>query len=256
MIIDTHAHLNDERLVLDAEKIVKELKSNNIECCIIAGADIESSKLAVEQAEKYSQYAIIGTHPEDILNLTNRQLEVYRKLSKNPRVVGIGEIGLDYHYEDGAKREDQIDAFERQIALADEVSLPIALHIRDAYGDALDILKNNAHRLNNGVLLHCYSGSKEMVYEFSKFDCYFALGGSITFKNAKKEEVIKAIPLNRLLVETDCPYMAPTPHRGERNEPKYINLVIDKIAEVLKMDRDEIIKITNENTKRLFSKIK
>ena len=256
MIIDSHAHLNDERLYPKAEEIIAGFKDNNIESCIIAGFSYKSSVLGVELAEKYNQYAIIGTHPEEVTEVTKVTLDKYRELATASRVVGIGEIGLDYYYEDNPPKDQQIQAFEAQIELADEVNLPIALHVRDAYGDCLDVLQNMHSKLNNGVLLHCYSSSVEMIERFLKFDCYFALGGAITFKNAKKDDVIKAIPKDRLLVETDCPYLTPHPHRGETNEPKFINLTIDKIADVLATAREEIIDITNRNTKRLFTKIK
>ena len=256
MIIDSHAHLNDERLYPKAEEIIAGFKDNNIESCIIAGFSYKSSVLGVELAEKYNQYAIIGTHPEEVTEVTKVTLDKYKELAKNNKVVGIGEIGLDYYYEDNPPKDQQIQAFEAQIELADEVNLPIALHVRDAYGDCLDVLQNMHSKLNNGVLLHCYSSSVEMIERFLKFDCYFALGGAITFKNAKKDDVIKAIPKDRLLVETDCPYLTPHPYRGETNEPKFINLTIDKIASVLEMDREEVIDITNKNTKRLFKRIK
>ena len=255
MIIDSHAHLNDERLYPKAEEIIAGFKDNNIESCIIAGFSYKSSVLGVELAEKYNQYAIIGTHPEEVTEVTKVTLDKYKELAKNNKVVGIGEIGLDYYYEDNPPKDQQIQAFEAQIELADEVNLPIALHVRDAYGDCLDVLQNMHSKLNNGVLLHCYSSSVEMIERFLKFDCYFALGGAITFKNAKKDDVIKAIPKDRLLVETDCPYLTPHPHRGETNEPKFINLTIDKISDVLAVAREEIIDITNRNTKRLFTKI-
>lgn len=256
MLIDSHAHLNDERLSLRAKEIVDNFKNDNIECCIIVGASLESSILALKQAHEYNQYALIGTHPEDIREINDETIEKYRQMAQDEKVVGIGEIGLDYHYEDGEPRDKQIEAFTRQVVLADELKLPISLHIRDAYGDALDILNKYEKYLNSGVLLHCYSGSCEMVREFSKFDCYFALGGSITFKNAKKEDVIKAIDKDRLLLETDCPYMAPTPFRGQTNEPKYIKLVAEKIAQVLNEDIEDVIDRTNKNTKRLFKRMK
>ena len=171
----------------------------------------------------------------------------------NKKALAIGEIGLDYFY-DKSEREVQRDVFARQIDLADKVGLPIVLHIRDAYADAIDILSSRRDKLNRGVLLHCYSGSAEMIKQFNKFDCYYALGGAITFKNAKKDDVITSIPSDRLLVETDSPYMTPVPFRGQPNEPKYVNLVVDKIASVKGVDREIIEKLTYENTKRLFFK--
>ena len=256
MIIDSHAHLNDEALLLKVNEIIGGFKANNIERCIIAGFDYNSSNLGVNLANGYKQYALIGTHPENAPEVDNGLLNRYLELSKNPSVVGIGEIGLDYHYDNNPDKDIQIRAFKAQIEMANKANLPIALHVRDAYKDTLDILKDMKAYLNNGILLHCYSGSKEMIHEFNAFNAYYALGGAITFKNAKKEDVIKTIPIDRLLVETDCPYLAPHPHRGEVNEPKYINLTIDKIAEVLGKDREEIIDITNKNTKTLFSRMK
>lgn len=256
MIIDSHAHLNDERLKDLAKNIVNDFEKEGLECCLIAGFDYPSSLLAVEQANKLKQYAIVGVHPHDSESLTESVVNKLRELAKDERVVAIGEIGLDYHYDDGAPKEEQIRAFKRQIILADELSLPVVLHVRDSYQDTLNVLKEYKQYLNNGILLHCYSSSSEMLHEFNKFDCYYALGGAITFKNAKKEAVIKAIPKDRLLVETDCPYLAPTPFRGQTNEPKYINYVVDKIAEVLGAERQEIIDLTNKNTKRLFRNMK
>ena len=256
MIIDSHAHLNDPTLMSNAKEIVDGFKENGIEKCIIAGFNYESSVLAVEQANKFKQYCLIGTHPADVKELDNTLIEKYRVLAQNSRVVGIGEIGLDYHYMDGEPKEVQMAAFIKQIILADELKLPISLHIRDAYGDALQIMRDYKQYLNSGILLHCYASSAEMVKEFSKFNCFFALGGAITFKNAKKEEVIKAIPLDKLVVETDCPYLAPTPYRGQVNEPKYINLVIDKIAQTLEISRESVIDLTRANTKNLFRRIK
>ncbi|MDE7208275.1 MAG: TatD family hydrolase, partial [Clostridia bacterium] len=179
--------------------------------------------------------------------------EFYAQNASHKKVLAIGEIGLDYYY-DKSERDVQRDVFARQIVLADKVGLPIVLHIRDAYGDAVDILDAHKDKLNHGVLLHCYSGSAEMIKQFNKYDCYYALGGAITFKNAKKDDVIKSIPENRLLVETDSPYMTPVPYRGQPNEPKYVNLVVDKIAETKGVNREEIEQLTYANTKALFFK--
>lgn len=256
MIIDSHAHLNDERLEPEAKRIVESFKDDNIDCCVIVGASLESSKLALKQAIELNQYALIGTHPEDAREVDDKVLDIYRKMAKDEHVLGIGEIGLDYHFEDGEPRDIQPEAFEKQLELSIELEMPVVLHVRDAYNDAYNMLKKYDKYLKNGILLHCYSGSSEMVKQFNQFDCYYALGGAITFKNAKKEDVIKTIPRNRLLLETDCPYMAPTPFRGQTNEPKYINFVAKKIAEVLEIDVKEVENITNENTRRLFKRLK
>ncbi len=254
MIIDSHAHISDERLIGRVKEISDNLLSDGLESVFEVGFDLQSSKSALALAEKYDNiYAIIGTHPHDAKFYDSKCEEFYAQNASHKKVVAIGEIGLDYYY-DKSERDVQRDVFARQIVLADKVGLPIVLHIRDAYGDAAEILDAHKDKLNHGVLLHCYSGSAEMIKQFNKYDCYYALGGVITFKNAKKDDVIKSIPENRLLVETDSPYMTPVPYRGQPNEPKFVNLVVDKIASVKSVDRKIIEKITYENTKRLFFK--
>ena len=254
MIIDSHAHLSDERLIGRVGEISKRLHEEGLESVFEVGFDLQSSKSAIDFADKYDNiYAIIGTHPHDAKYYDSEVEEFYLQNANNKKVLAIGEIGLDYFY-DKSERDVQRDVFAKQIILADKVGLPIVLHIRDAYGDAIDILNAHKDKLNHGVLLHCYSGSVEMIKQFNKYDCYYALGGAITFKNAKKDDVITAIPEDRLLVETDCPYMTPAPYRGQPNEPKYVNLVVDKIASVKGVDREIIEKMTYENTRKLFFK--
>ena len=254
MIIDSHCHLGDERLSDRKDEIIRALNGEGIESIFEVGFDLASSKNAVELSGKYDNvFAIIGTHPHDAKYFDEESEDFYRHGASLDKVLAIGEIGLDYYY-DLSPRDAQKDVFARQIDLASEVNLPIVLHIRDAYKDALDILYSKRDKLGAGVLLHCYSSSAEMIKQFNKFDCYYALGGAITFKNAKKDDIISAIPDDRLLVETDCPYMTPVPFRGQPNEPKYINYVIDKIASVKNLAREQIIEITSQNTKRLFSK--
>ncbi|MDE6474981.1 MAG: TatD family hydrolase [Clostridia bacterium] len=254
MLIDSHAHLSDERLIEKVKEISENLPSEGLESVFEVGFDLQSSKNALALAEKYNNmYAIIGTHPHDAKYYDSEVEEFYMQSASNKKVLAIGEIGLDYYY-DKSERDIQRDVFARQIVIADKVGLPIVLHIRDAYGDAIDILETHKDKLNHGVLLHCYLGSVEMIKRFNKYNCYYALGGVITFKNAKKDDVIAAIPEDRLLVETDSPYMTPVPYRGQPNEPKFVNLVVDKIASVKGVDRKIIENITYENTKRLFFK--
>lgn len=256
MIIDSHCHLSDERLRPRQEEIISSLRENGLESVFEVGWDLQSSKDAVALSKKYSEvYAIVGTHPHDAKNFDEESKAFYREVASDKKVLAIGEIGLDYYY-DLSPREEQKRVFEEQIVLADEAGLPVVLHIRDAYKDALDILNANKDRLNHGILMHCYSSSAEMLREFNKLDCYYALGGAITFKNAKKDDVIKAIPEDRLLVETDSPYMTPVPYRGRPNVPYYVNLVVDKIAEVKNVDRSAIERSTYQNTFRLFTKYK
>ncbi len=256
MIIDSHCHLNDSDLAPFADNIVCDFANDGLIAAINVGFDIPSSKLAVEQANKYNNvFAAIGMHPHDSRLMADSDYDLLRDLAKNEKVVAIGEIGLDYHY-NLSPRDIQRDVFEKQIILADELKLPIILHVREAYEDTREILENNKQYLNNGVLLHCYSGSAEMVKVFDKYDCYYAFGGAITFKNAKHNlESLKAVRTDRLLFETDCPYMTPVPFRGQMNEPKYINLVLDKASEILEMDRDELAKISVNNTLSLFKKM-
>ncbi len=256
MIIDSHCHLSDERLKERIGEIVENFEDEGIEGVVEVGFDLPSSKNAVKLSEKYKNvFAVVGTHPHDAKDYDKASEDFYKSAAKFDKVIAIGEIGLDYYY-DLSLREVQKDVFASQLDLAYEVGLPVVLHIREAYKDALDILTAKKDKLGAGVLLHCYSSSAEMIKQFNKFNCYYALGGAITFKNAKKDDVILAIPEDRLLVETDSPYMTPVPFRGQPNEPKYINYVVDKIAQAKNLPRERIIEITSENTKRLFSKYK
>lgn len=248
-MIDTHAHLNDPKLYNRTQEI---LSNPRLESVLVAGYHLSSSRLAVALSQNYDKiYAIVGCHPHDADKFSKDEREYYKMVANYPKVVAIGEIGLDYYY-DRSPRDTQKRVFEEQIILASEVGLPIVLHVRDAYADTLEILARNADKLTNGVLVHCYSGSKETVREFMRYDCYFALGGAITYKGAKKDDVIKAIPLDRLVVETDAPYLTPVPKRGEINEPKNIEFVIKKIADTLGVCEQEVESITTTNAKRFF----
>ena len=248
-MIDTHAHLNDPKLYPRIDEI---LSNDRLEAVFVAGYHLPSSRLAVALSQNHDKiYAIVGCHPHDADKFSKDEREYYKMVANYPKVVAIGEIGLDYYY-DRSPRDTQKRVFEEQIILANKVGLPIVLHVRDAYADTLEILARNADKLTNGVLVHCYSGSKETVREFMRYDCYFALGGAITYKGAKKDDVIKAIPLDRLVVETDAPYLTPVPKRGEINEPKNIEFVIKKIADTLGVREQEVENITTTNAKRFF----
>ena len=257
MLIDSHCHLNDSDLAPFADRIVGDFASDGILAAVNVGYDMPSSILAVKQANEYKNvFAAIGMHPHDSRLMTESDYDVLRRLAKDDKVVAIGEIGLDYHY-DLSPRETQKEVFERQLVLADELGLPVILHVREAYEDTREILERNKKYLNNGVLLHCYSGSAEMVKTFDKYDCYYAFGGAITFKNAKHNlEALKTVKSDRLLLETDCPYMTPVPFRGQMNEPKYINLVLEKAAEILEKDKEELAIKTVQNTLAFFGKMR
>lgn len=257
MLIDSHCHLNDSDLAPLADRIVGDFEADGIAAAIDVSYDMPSSRLAVEQANKYKVvFAAVGMHPHDSRLMADADYDELRALSKQPKVVAIGEIGLDYHY-DLSPRDTQKEVFERQLILADELGLPAILHVREAYEDTREILERNKNHLSHGVLLHCYSGSGEMVKVFDKYDCYYAFGGAITFKNAKHNlEALKAVRSDRLLLETDCPYMTPVPFRGRMNEPKYINLVLEKASEILEEDKEELAARTIKNTLAFFKKMR
>lgn len=257
MIIDTHCHLNDEKLVERADEIVDSFRDDGIECAICVGYDLPSSEKAAEMAEKYETvYAAVGIHPHDSQTADYPAYERFATLSSSKKVVAIGEIGLDYHY-DNSPRAIQQGAFREQIELADVLGLPVILHVRDAYEEARRILYDMRPYLKNGLLLHCYSGSAEMMTDFNRIDAYYAFGGAITFKNARRNiEALKAAPRDRLVLETDCPYMTPVPLRGQINEPKYIGYVARFAAETLGVSVEKIEELTTKNTKTLFTRMK
>lgn len=257
MMIDTHCHLNDERLLEQADRIVGDFGVDNIECAICVGYDLPSSQLASELANKYEKlYCAVGIHPHDADTADDEKYAELRTLAQKQKAVAFGEIGLDYYY-DLSDREAQKRAFREQIVLADEVELPLVLHVRDAYEDTRKILFDMQKYINHGLLLHCYSGSSEYVKIFDKLDAYYSFGGAITFKNAKHNiESLASVRPERLVLETDCPYMTPVPYRGKTNEPKYVSLVAQKMSEVLNIPLDEVERVTTENAKRLFYRIK
>lgn len=254
MLIDTHAHINDDKLRPYIEDIVSDIEKDNLAAIINVGCDYKSSIECVELADKYDKiYAVIGIHPHDAKSARKDMYDYFSKISENKKVVAIGEIGLDYYY-DLSPREIQKKVFVEQLELAHYLKMPIVIHLRDAYLDMYNLLIENQNKLSNGFVLHCYSGSAEMAERFNKLDAYYSFGGAITFVKGK-DKVIKAIPKDRLLLETDCPYMTPKPFRGKLNFPKYINLIGDKMSEFINIDRQEIDIITNKNAKTLFRRL-
>ncbi len=245
--IDVHAHLDAFE---DVEKVINDAKINGVEKIVTAGYNLASSKICVELAKKYPDvYAVIGLHPENIEDENADYLSELKVLAKNEKVVGIGEIGLDYHY--GKDKERQKKIFVEQIEIANLLNLPIVIHSRDAMGDTMEILKK--HKVKNGGLMHCYSGSIESARELKKLGFSFSFGGVCTFKNAKNVcAVIEDLSMDSIMLETDCPYLAPVPHRGERNEPKYIPLIAERITELKNMQIEEVARITTNNAKNIF----
>lgn len=253
MIFDTHCHLNSEELYNRLDEVIKSSRDVGVDKFLVVGWDKKSSFLAVELAEKYDFiYAAIGFHPCDIFDLSEEDLEQTMALFSHPKVVAIGEIGLDYHWEkDPERRALQKAYFIRQIEFANEHKLPISIHNRDAFEDCLKILKE--HRPLFGGVMHCYSGSVESLKEVMDLGLNISLGGPLTFTNAKMPKLVaKEVPLGRVVVETDAPYLSPHPLRGTVNEPKNISLVIDELAKIKEISREEMEKILYENSCKMF----
>ena len=255
-MIDSHLHLDDERFDGQVEQIVADFDKHNVDFVINNSADLAGMIASYNLATKYDKvFATVGMHPHTAKDFDKNFVELMCQYAKHPKVVAVGEIGLDYYY-DLSDRNIQRDVFAEQIEIADKLGLPLTLHIRDAYGDAMDVLNAQKKYINNNVLWHCYSGSAEFARQCAKLGHYFAFGGAITFKNAKKEEVLQAIPFDRILTETDSPYMAPVPLRGTTNTPMNIPLIVDKIALALGKTPQEVEKQVRLNTLEMFPKIK
>lgn len=250
-IIDTHAHYDDESFNNDRDEVFRELKENGVIGVMNCASSYESLKLTDKLSKNYDFiFAALGIHPENSDELSDNTLEEIRGyIKKNNKVLAIGEIGLDYYWDENPSREIQIEAFKKQMRLARELDLPVVIHDRDAHKDTLEVIKQFPEV--NGII-HCFSGSVEFAKECIKLGYYIGFTGVVTFKNAKKVlEVVKEIPLDRILVETDCPYMSPEPFRGKRNRSDYIKQMILKIAEIKGLDPSEANKKFNENFIRL-----
>ena len=251
MLFDTHAHLDDRAFDQDRESLIAGLPAKDVTLVMNPGCSLESSRNAVALAGKYDHvYAAVGSHPDVASEVTDGVLEEYRKLCKlNDKVKAIGEIGIDYHYED-IPREIQLRAFRMQMELARELGLPVIVHEREAHADGMAVVREFPDV--TGVF-HCYSGSAEMAKQLVDLGWYIGFTGVLTFKNARKAvETAQAIPLERIVLETDCPYMAPEPFRGKRNDPGYLYRMAEKLAEIRQLPLEEIHRITTENGKRLY----
>lgn len=252
MLIDSHVHLDDRRYDNDRDRIIKALKDEGVELVINIGADLQTSIASVSLAEKYDNvYAAVGVHPHSAKEVDDSTLEILKSFAARDKVVAIGEIGLDFHY-DNSPRDVQRKWFRKQLELAKQVDLPVVIHSREATQETFDIIKEAQDGKLRGVL-HCYSDSVEIALEYIKLGFYISLAGPVTFNNARVlKEVAKVVPLDKLLIETDSPYLTPSPNRGKRNEPAYVRYVAAEIAELREISFDDLVEATNRNTKELF----
>lgn len=253
MFIDTHVHLNAEQYENDIDDVIQRALDAKVEKMIVVGFDRPTITRAMELAEAHSFiYAVVGWHPVDAIDCTEEDLKWIETLAAHPKVVGIGETGLDYHW-DKSPKEVQQDIFRRQIRLAQRVKLPIIIHNRDATADVVRILREEEAKITGGIM-HCFGGSVETARECIDMNFMISLGGPVTFKNARMpKEVAKEIPLEFLLIETDAPYLAPHPYRGKRNEPSWVVLVAEEIARLKDLTVEEVAEKTTENALKLFS---
>lgn len=252
MIFDTHAHYDDDAFDEDRDELLSGMAAKNVEYIVNVGASIESSKRSIALAEKYPFiYAAVGVHPDEVGELDDEKFEKLREWTTHEKVKAVGEIGLDYYW-DKEKHDLQKHWFMRQMELAHEVNLPIIVHSREAAKDTLDMIIA-AKPLDLSGIIHCYSYSVEQAREYLNMGYYIGIGGVLTFKNAKKlKEVAEYAPLSRIVLETDCPYLAPTPYRGKRNDSSMIAYVAEELAAIKQMPVEEVLRITNENGKKLY----
>ncbi|MBO4534531.1 MAG: TatD family hydrolase [Clostridia bacterium] len=252
MYFDAHTHLDDDKFLGEVSQVACRLVEAGVSGVVNAGCDLTSSVEGLMLAHTYPWcYATVGVHPHEASTVCEEVYPLLEMLAKDPRCVAVGEIGLDYHY-DFSPREVQREVFIRQLELAHRLHLPVVLHLREAFGDTVEILNARRGLLTDGVLVHCYSGSAELARDFfNTLDAYYSFGGALTFAK-HKEDVLSVIPRDRLLLETDAPYMTPVPHRGKRNEPALLPLTAAKMAEMLGMTLEEVAELTTANAKRLY----
>lgn len=251
-LFDSHCHLDDEKFDLDRAEAIARMREAGVTRCTCVGSDLPSSRRCLELAQQYGFiYAAAGVHPHEAKDAPADYLEQLKALLAQPKCVALGEIGLDYYY-DFSPRDIQKQVFSEQLELAWQLDVPVILHIRDAHGDAYDMLRARADRLPQGVI-HCCSASAELVREYVKMGFYISFAGPITFKKAASVvSASQAVPLERLLIETDSPYLTPVPLRGQRNEPAYVRYVLEKQAEVHGVSAEELAQITTQNAMRLY----
>lgn len=256
LAIDSHAHLDRD---LDVNRIITQMEQDGLTSIVMMAGDIETAKWASMVANKYENiYYMFGLHPYDIGEYNQEYIDTIKLLrQRDSKLVGLGEIGLDYkEREDMEPKETQCEIFLKQLKLAHELNLPVSIHIREAHDDARRVLNENKHLLTNSGIIHCCSATKEEVLDYLSLGLYISFSGSITYGKKNQEyyleETLKAVPKEKLLIETDCPFLCPAPYRGQTNEPKYVLVTAEKMAEILEIDTNELIKITTDNAKRLL----
>lgn len=252
MLFDSHAHLGDKQFADDLDAVLKRAAENGVSNILNVGYDLNASRISVELAHRYENiYAAVGIHPHDAMSVTEDTIAQLRRLAGHAKVLALGEMGLDY-YRDLSPRIVQQEIFCSQISLAKELRLPIIVHDREAHQDTVDMLKReDADKV--GGILHCFSGSWQVAKQVLDLGFYISLAGPVTFKNARRpQEIAKLVPVDRLLIETDCPYLAPQPRRGKRNEPGYVRYVAEHIAQLKKMPLEELAHITTLNAKTVL----
>ncbi len=249
-LYDTHAHLDDSMFDSDRSEVIQKIKNANVGLLNNIASDIESSKTSIALAEKYDFiYASVGVHPSCTHSMQNADIDTLRELSRHPKVVAIGEIGLDYHYDD-THPDVQKEWLLAQLDLAKELDMPVIIHDRESKGECIEILREKNIKK---CVFHCFSGSAQIAKELVKMGFYISFTGVVTFKNARRAvEAVREIPLDRIFIETDCPYMAPEPFRGTRNDSSLVFRIAEKIAEIKGLQTDEVIRATRENAVNFF----
>lgn len=252
MLFDSHCHLNDDRYNEDREAVLARAAEAGVAYLLNPGADLETSRKAVDLAAAHDRlYAAVGVHPHDAKDMDETVLQLIGHLARKPKVVAIGEIGLDFHY-DFSPREAQRHWFVEQLRLARRLKLPVIIHDREANQEVYDTLKQEG-AFETGVLMHCYSGSAELARQYVRQGAMLSIAGPVTFPNARKTvEVVAAVPLERLFIETDAPYLTPVPHRGKRNEPAYVRFVAEKVAQIKGLTVEEVAEVTCRNALTFF----
>ncbi len=251
MIFDTHAHYDDKQFDNDRDELLNSMRENGVGTIVNVSAAYESCERVVNMAQKYPfMYAAVGIHPDEVGSLDKERFARMKELFKNDKVVAVGEIGLDYYW-DNESHELQKEWFIRQLDLARELHLPVNVHSREAAQDTMEIMKKHGRGLSS--VIHCYSYSKEMAKEYVKMGCYIGVGGVVTFKNGRRlKETVEAVPLASIVLETDCPYLAPEPYRGKRNNSSYIRYAAEEIARLKGVSYEEVVNQTEENARKLY----